>query len=88
MTDYTKVKTHAPLPWVVIYEDAYVEPDIIAANGETVSDCFMNPANAAFIVKACNHHNELVEALKALLDTNSIEADSKARSLLSKLEAA
>lgn len=68
---------HTPTPWVrdprsgrttMVYSDD--------ATGSAIADCAPSmvhrsqaecEANAAFIVRACNAHDELVEALSALL---------------------
>ncbi len=66
----TEVK-HTPLPWLVDRNASYCA--IRAKSGLSVGDtCASDPstkdfplgtANAAFIVRACNSHYELVEAL-------------------------
>ena len=65
---------HTKTPW---YADTFEEDDIInirarTGGGITEHVVYMNKAgndaaNAAFIVKACNSHEVLVEALKGLM---------------------
>lgn len=42
---------------------AYLDEIIVDKYGHLIANC-SNQANAAFIVRACNCHDELVEALK------------------------
>lgn len=68
----TKEQTHSTTPWDVATGYHGAE---IYANGTIarIPDDMRNwEANAAFIVKACNCHDELIEALKTL----SNQADS------------
>lgn len=55
--------THTPGPWS-LSGDRY----IVAPDSELIADCFKESqedvANAAFIVRACNAHDELVAALR------------------------
>ena len=64
---------HTPTPWVCgpEYEDG--NPTYIHKDGHAIADCSMgygveDDANAAFIVKAVNNHDALVQALQALVD--------------------
>jgi len=65
---------HTPGPWEDCPDfynggDHYIWP--VGANGvqiATVHDNSQVDANAAFIVRACNAHEELVEALRELID--------------------
>jgi len=65
---------HTPTPWHT--GEGKAERIIYAADGFAVADATVfhglhveSPtANAAFIVRACNAHDELVAALKGLLD--------------------
>ncbi len=63
---------HTSLPWIVVIGDV-----IRSVEGERVADCEtsklsarpcppgpVDEANAAFIVRACNSHDELVAVLK------------------------
>lgn len=70
---------HTPLPW---YTETDV--DILDANGMTVCSTLEPESNvatqadydnAAFIVKACNSHAALVEALEALLNLGEYDGD-------------
>lgn len=71
--------SHSPLPWKIEplthYEDC--EPKglkITASNGETIADdqtyypWAISKENAIFIVKACNNHAKLLEALRIALN--------------------
>jgi hypothetical protein len=49
---------HTPAPW------SSDGPTVRGPNGEWLVDEWFNPANAAFIVRAVNSHEALVEALK------------------------
>lgn len=63
---------HTPTPWT--FDGTYV----VAKFGPTVADCAKSPsmgwgerrANADFIIKACNAHDELVKALRDILEVN------------------
>ena len=75
---------HASLPWRI--NDTYstlVETEnrrIIASTATTSNQSTIKDnANAAFIVRACNCHDELVRALEACLP--SIKADAEASHL-------
>ena len=85
----TDTPAHTPLPWGV--EEGHIQrgsngirywqitdgQDAIACN----QFCYagnhpaMNAANAAFIVRACNSHYQLVEAAKAIMPRNLNLAD-------------
>ncbi len=67
---------HTDLPWTTDEETG--NETILGANGILVADCCINvfkphrttaenQANAIFIVRACNCHEELLEAAKELL---------------------
>jgi len=70
---------HTPTPWEVNDDDSGIigtwGPDeddwgLICATDYAISSSVpeeQRPANAAFIVKACNAHDELVEALKTAI---------------------
>ena len=60
---------HSPLPWSEDQEGE-VAYSIEDANGIVLCDVHLNTggANSAFIVKAVNHHDELVAALSNLVD--------------------
>ena len=97
---------HTPTPWAT--EGSFV---IHPASGMTVADCQLHRdtpeekgednANAAFIVRACNSHAALVEALKAIREEATAYPEGgedcfkyslsliaeKARALLATLEA-
>lgn len=70
MTENNKPK-HTPLPWRVS-AGLYVKHDLPGGLEESIADAYPGrmleaPHNAAFIVRACNAHYELVEALENLL---------------------
>jgi len=51
----------------------------ISANGEAIALAFAghrDTANAAYIVRACNSHDALVDALRAMVDAHSITCSS------------
>lgn len=74
----THTEEHTPTPWM--WDSDLVKDDPfgriryrVVANGETITQLYYSSyaggptnaeANAAFIVKACNHHEELVRALQ------------------------
>jgi hypothetical protein len=77
---------HTELPWEVAhYEDGILEgvnfirstanphPICTIINGGELPEVVA--ANAAFIVRACNSHYELLEACKAMLDQLSLGRD-------------
>lgn len=100
---------HTPTPWTlkqgreIIHEfktkdDAYNggSSEWLVATVKEHGDPTMSAedrANAAFIVKACNHHAELVDALENLLEDLKVTAfyewpnAKKARAILAKVQA-
>jgi hypothetical protein len=67
---------HTPLPWH--FQDEYIRADSenMDDSGNIVADVYVKPssthddimqANAAFIVRACNSHYEMLAALKGML---------------------
>lgn len=86
---------HTPTPWINDNSDTrYDERRILGFHGELIANVMtekMKDANAAFIVTACNAHDELVSALTNLLfhaeeftelPTNASNAIAMARSTL------
>lgn len=77
----TDTPAHTPLPWRYTRSFGTIE---IVPNGTQQPlagidfDAEEDRANAAFIVRACNSHYQLVSALRGLLDeiTKSPSADS------------
>ena len=60
--------THSPLPWNVVAW-ATGEHFVVDEFGANVLNRSGSLAeNAAFIVRACNSHQQLVDALKGMLD--------------------
>lgn len=59
-------RNHTPTPWETSV-NGYMQFDVCEANGGNMiadlSECENQIANAAFIVRACNSHAELVAAL-------------------------
>ena len=54
---------HSKTPWAVD-----TDGDIMAANGPKVADmAYTTPRDRAFIVRACNAHDALLSALRALV---------------------
>lgn len=69
---------HTPLPWHVGMKPG---PMIYGPQGEQIADLtgalsFNAGPNAAFIVRACNSHEALVEALSAMYCAGFWTADS------------
>lgn len=74
----TRQSKHTPLPWKVYY--AKNNGQVILGTGEENGCAIQNhsgafwrdddeaKANAEFVVRACNSHYELLEALECLLD--------------------
>jgi hypothetical protein len=62
---------HTPGPyrydetWAIIY----------GANGAELAACHSSPADAAFIVRACNAHDDLVAVLEDLLCCTELNLD-------------
>lgn len=102
----TKTK-HTPLPWFIMDYMDYEETKQVAISDETATRYIAvlddndetDEANAAFIVRACNNHYELLEALEnaanvlagiATGDLKTIDRDSpallKARTAIAKAE--
>jgi hypothetical protein len=64
--DTTGGSEHSPLPWHV---GPHYKSDVMSREGIVAEARMLTPqgiANAEFIVRACNAHDELVAALKAL----------------------
>jgi len=68
---------HTPTPWAAVpgEESVIYSPQ---AGGRAVARTLANPdptwpaeANAAFIVRACNAHDEMLAALKELIEANA-----------------
>ena len=87
---------HTPTPWILVYGDVIRNMD-----GERVADCDTtaldtrprppiekDKANAAFIVRACNAHGDLVAALESILvwDDGNLPGDilDDARAIVAK----
>jgi len=95
---------HTPVPWHLVLSDNatphinHEYGDKYTDCGDLSSRVLVMPAeivgkynsfeNARFIVKACNHHAELVEALRAIRDDGMDAAMCKvaAQGALAKLE--
>lgn len=56
---------HTPTPWSIIDSDG---PYSTIRSPEDVRICASSTENAAFIVRAVNSHDELLEAAKRLLE--------------------
>lgn len=67
------MSTHTPGPWEVSYSTNFPDQQTIQAVGSdrilALIDCNdeQDEANAAFIVRACNSHEAMLEALKDCL---------------------
>jgi hypothetical protein len=61
--------THTATPWAVEDNGNEYWPDINAkdADGDSVTIATVGRANAEFIVRACNAHDDLVKALQELV---------------------
>jgi hypothetical protein len=72
---------HTPTPWAVedtgcgieIVSGNFVVAEILPADGKDPTD--QDRANAAFIVRACNAHDELVRALEAIAECATPDFD-------------
>ena len=62
---------HTPTPWTVLDGLSYPEPFTGIAGGNGRDPVPLNEINAAFIVRACNAHDDLVAALQTLLQSAS-----------------
>lgn len=66
---------HTPLPWVLMSSDPVCFASVKDGQQEYyIGHCYINAepdvsgrSNAAFIVRACNAHYQMLEALKALV---------------------
>ena len=81
-TTEQKQGKHTPGPWKttpLLHDGIRVHQDNEHGMRDAVADClhWQTPAetaaNAAFIVRACNSHEELLEALKRIVDTQQHE---------------
>ena len=79
---------HSPLPWRV--EDyGHRGFDIVFGDDEDSAlnmHGFIYEPNARFIVRACNHHDEMREFIEYIKD-NTVDDEFGAEELLAKLEA-
>ena len=68
MTDRT------PGPWKVDTDgfNHYGLPRVLGSDGCIVAGVMQTQANAEFIVRACNAHDQLLEALRGLMDIAEI----------------
>ena len=71
MTTHSK-QGHTPTPWVIgpnnlDIRDGKHEDNIVSLKYQDHVSCEQQEANAAFIVRACNSHDALVEACKEML---------------------
>ena len=67
---------HTPTPYHIesVATSAYSARVFICdANGSRVTDINCGDDDAKFIVKACNAHDALIEALEAVLNQSSME---------------
>lgn len=78
----TKERTHTPLPWAITVPKKEPFGWWIHAGDVLVCSCGTRPlsdealANAAFIVRACNSHDDLLAACEAALTRlRTIERD-------------
>ena len=55
---------HTPTPWH-LHKVSERDYNIGDSNDSCIATAYWNEANAEFIVKACNSHDALLEALKA-----------------------
>ena len=89
---------HTPTPWHLTdaYTDKPFEPLIASARGDGISSDIIagaSPDNAAFIVRACNAHDDLVAALEEIVSLAEWERKdheaiaSTARAALAKVQA-
>ncbi len=71
--------SHTPLPWRIepgtVFD--YEHPEVLSSDGKRIAAVLWDK-DAAFIVKACNSHEALVEALKAILDLEGESVDRNA----------
>ena len=81
--------THSPLPWT--YKTSFnfpMEMEIYAC--DDIEVCSFNTnrkANAEFIVRACNNHEKLVEALNKIYDsTDNFKIHKIAKQALAEAE--
>lgn len=83
---------HSKLPWRI---SKFFPEIVMGADGSWAADCVnfhCSKANAAFIVKACNAHDELVEALTRIANGDGVygaqahEYKTIARAALAKLD--
>jgi hypothetical protein len=70
-----------PMTGVVVISHPYENPEFTTTGGKglkNLADCYNEnaTADAEFIVRACNSHYELLEALKAILEDCTFEKRS------------
>lgn len=77
----TEAQAHTPLPWY-----AKKNPKLSAvraeSDGEYIAEMIGSYANAAFIVRACNSHYELLEALEELTYVRNARTLRQARAAI------
>lgn len=73
---------HTPLPWTFQENrSGMISNDVIGHDRNTVA-CYVGSKNAAFIVKACNAHYELLSAITFILSDLNSKLDYEAREIL------
>lgn len=73
---------HTDTPWII--KECEDKALFIVHNSSTIC-ALRDKVNAEFIVKCCNSHDKLVEALKDLLDDHT-ELVIKTRAILKEVE--
>jgi len=71
VSDMTNAVSHTPTPWKVTTTNEVWMSSVCGSDGDEIAQCFKfkneSEANAAFIVRAVNSHEELLEAAKSLI---------------------
>lgn len=68
------MSAHTPTPWVI---DPLYKAEVLTSDLRELVTCWSEEceSNAEFIVRACNSHEALVEALRAVASLPGFEAD-------------
>lgn len=78
---------HTPVPWERTILSDGVESEIVNQNGQVIATTSVDApetiqeheANAEFIVRACNAHQVLLDALKVALDNSRRRSEGRGK---------
>lgn len=84
MNHQTK-KAHTMLPWSIRFDTTvYGSGNPVCETKSIIYGSDISKANAAFIVKACNNHDELIEVLKLFYNNCKCDDNDEMRIMINK----